>query len=148
VRTSYIFEDDRVNFFHAKFVLNRIIGIVSVISLASVEPIEESMMRTNRIAWNPHYERHLNMAYSNTEKTIIMDDQYITPDRKHSTLIIIDVQQDFTLVGAAAEIPGTLQSVPHIRRLVQRHRELGLPIVHVIRLYHKERCRFVSKEID
>jgi len=35
------------------------------------------------------------------------------------------------------EIPGTLQSVPHIKRLVQGYREIGLPIIHVIRLYDK-----------
>jgi nicotinamidase-related amidase len=86
----------------------------------------------------PHYERHLNMVYANTQKTMIMDDQYITPDRKHSALIIIDVQHDFTLAGAAAEVPGTLQSLPHIKCLVQRYRKVGLPIVHVIRLYHKD----------
>jgi nicotinamidase-related amidase len=67
-----------------------------------------------------------------------MRDDYITPDMKHSALLIIDVQRDFTLVGAANEIPGTLQAVPYIKRLVQGYREVGLPIVHVIRLYHKD----------
>ena len=42
------------------------------------------------------------------------------------------------LAGAAIEIPGTLQAVPYIKRLVQGYREVGLPIVQVIRLYHKD----------
>jgi hypothetical protein len=33
----------------------------------------------------------------------IMDDEYITPDRNHSALLIIDVQCDFTLIGAVAD---------------------------------------------
>jgi hypothetical protein len=33
---------------------------------------------------------------------------YITPDWEHSALLIIDVQRDFTLMDATAEIPGTL----------------------------------------
>jgi hypothetical protein len=41
-----------------------------------------------------------------------MRDDYITPDMKHSALPIIDVQRDFTLAGAAIEIPGTLHAVP------------------------------------
>jgi nicotinamidase-related amidase len=48
---------------------------------------------------------------------------YITPDREHSALLIIDVQRDFTLMGAIAEIPGTLQAVYYIQRLVQVYRE-------------------------
>jgi nicotinamidase-related amidase len=64
-----------------------------------------------------------------------MGDEYITPDRKHSALLIIDVQRDFTLIDAVAEIPGTLTSVQYTKRLVQGYREVGLPIVHVIRLY-------------
>lgn len=63
---------------------------------------------------------------------------YISPDRKHSALIIIDVQRDFTLSGASAEIPGMIQAVPHIRQLVHRYRKLGYPVIHVVRLYHQD----------
>ena len=63
---------------------------------------------------------------------------YITPDREHSALLIIDVQRDFTLLGATAEIPGTLQAVHYIRHLVQVYREQGYPIIHIIRLYHAD----------
>ncbi len=47
---------------------------------------------------------------------IIMDNDHITPDRNHSAMLIIDVQRDFTLKGATAEISGTLQSVQYIKR--------------------------------
>jgi nicotinamidase-related amidase len=63
---------------------------------------------------------------------------YITPDREHSALLIIDVQRDFTLMGAIAEIPGTLQAVQYIQRLVQVYREQGYPIIHIVRLYHAD----------
>jgi nicotinamidase-related amidase len=65
-------------------------------------------------------------------------DDYITPDRKHSALLVIDVQHDFTLIGAAAEIPGTLQAVQYIQSLVQEYREQGAAIIHVIRLYNTD----------
>jgi hypothetical protein len=32
-----------------------------------------------------------------------MGDEYITPDRKHSALLIIDVRRDFSLIGAVAD---------------------------------------------
>ena len=63
---------------------------------------------------------------------------YITPDREHSALLIVDVQRDFALVGAIAEIPGTLQAIHYIHRLVQVYREQGYPIIHIIRLYHAD----------
>jgi nicotinamidase-related amidase len=63
---------------------------------------------------------------------------YITPDREHSALLIVDVQRDFTLMGAIAEIPGTLQAIHYIHRLVQVYREQGYPIIHIIRLYHAD----------
>ena len=62
------------------------------------------------------------------------NDKYIEPDEKHSALIIIDVQKDFTLKDAPAEISGTLQVVPKIQRIVNQHRKLKLPIFHVLRL--------------
>jgi nicotinamidase-related amidase len=60
---------------------------------------------------------------------------YIIPDREHSALLIIDDQRDFTLMGATAEIPGTLQAVQYIQHLIQVYREHGYPIIHIIRLY-------------
>ena len=45
---------------------------------------------------------------------------FISPDNKHSALIIIDVQRDFVLSGSSAEIPGTMQTVQHIQILVKR----------------------------
>jgi nicotinamidase-related amidase len=63
---------------------------------------------------------------------------YINPDNKHSALLVIDVQRDFTLIGAAAEIPGTLQIVQYIQRLIQKYRAQGAPIIHVIRLYNAD----------
>jgi nicotinamidase-related amidase len=63
---------------------------------------------------------------------------YITPDRENSALLIIDVQRDFTLRGAIAEIPGTLQAVHYIQLLVHVYREQDYPIIHIIRLYHAD----------
>ncbi len=60
---------------------------------------------------------------------------YTSPDRKYSALLIIDVQRDFNLKGATVEIPGTMQAVPYILALVQKYREQGFPIIHIIRLY-------------
>jgi nicotinamidase-related amidase len=69
-------------------------------------------------------------------KDIVND--YINPDSKHSALLVIDVQHDFTLISAAAEIPGTLQAVQYIQHLVHFYRENGYPIFHIIRLYRAD----------
>jgi nicotinamidase-related amidase len=69
-------------------------------------------------------------------KDIVND--YINPDSKHSALLVIDVQHDFTLFGAAAEIPGTLQAVQYIQRLIRKYREQEAPIIHIIRLYNAD----------
>ncbi len=78
-------------------------------------------------------------------KRHVMDDP-IRPDWAHAALLTIDVQRDFTLPGAVAEIPGTMAAVPQIQRLVQAFRQQGKPVIHVVRLYlsdgsNAERCR-------
>jgi len=50
-------------------------------------------------------------------------------------LITIDVQNDFTLKGSPAEIPGTTEVVPNIVKLLTDFRRTNSPIVHVVRLY-------------
>jgi nicotinamidase-related amidase len=60
---------------------------------------------------------------------------YVEPDFEKAALLTIDVQRDFSLPGAPAEIPGTAAALPAMRRLVQGFRERGKPIIHVVRLY-------------
>jgi nicotinamidase-related amidase len=62
-------------------------------------------------------------------------DAYVTPDKDHAALVIIDTQRDFSLPGAPMEIPGTMAALPQMQRLVRVFRERGKPIVHVVRLY-------------
>jgi nicotinamidase-related amidase len=64
--------------------------------------------------------------------------QHTGLDLSRSALLTIDTQCDFTLPDGAASIPGTLEVVPNIRRLVMAYRERSLPIVHVVRLYRPD----------
>jgi nicotinamidase-related amidase len=64
--------------------------------------------------------------------------EYTCPDKKHSALLTIDVQRDFTLPDSLAEIPGTFQAVKYMGPLVKAYRKLSHPIIHVIRLYHSD----------
>jgi len=60
---------------------------------------------------------------------------YITPNLENSALITIDVQNDFSLDGAPAQIPGTIEVIPNIVRLLKTFRQLALPIIHIVRIY-------------
>jgi nicotinamidase-related amidase len=60
---------------------------------------------------------------------------YTTPEPGRSALLTIDVQEDFTLPGAPAEIRGTWERLPAMQRVVDAYRKHGLPIIHVVRLY-------------
>jgi nicotinamidase-related amidase len=62
-------------------------------------------------------------------------DNYIAPDPAHAALIVIDMQNDFTLPDAPARIPGTLEIVPAARTVLDAFRQRGRPIFHIVRLY-------------
>jgi len=63
---------------------------------------------------------------------------YTEPHPDAAALLTIDVQRDFSLPGAPLEIPGTMDAVPRIRRLLDTFRAAGRPIVHVVRLYKED----------
>jgi nicotinamidase-related amidase len=63
---------------------------------------------------------------------------YTEPNFAFSALITIDVQNDFTLDGAPAQIPGTLAVLPFIREALDSYRQSRLPIVHIVRLYKSD----------
>ena len=71
---------------------------------------------------------------------------YTQPNLATSALVTIDTQNDFTLDGAPAQIPGTLAVIPNMVRLLNRYRDLRLPIIHIVRIYlpdgsNAELCR-------
>ncbi|MCP4599832.1 MAG: cysteine hydrolase [Proteobacteria bacterium] len=61
--------------------------------------------------------------------------KYTKPELDKSALVTIDMQCDFSLPGAAAEVPGTIDVIPNISSLLAVYRQYGLPIVHIVRLY-------------
>ena len=61
----------------------------------------------------------------------------VEPHFESAALLTIDVQTD-TLDGAPLEIPGTSAAVPKIAALCEAFRASGLPIVHVVRIYHAD----------
>jgi nicotinamidase-related amidase len=60
---------------------------------------------------------------------------YTTPDYNKVALITIDVQRDCTLPGAPLEIPGTIDLLPKMQKLVRAFRAAHKPIIHAVRLY-------------
>ncbi|MCL9759475.1 cysteine hydrolase family protein [Frankia sp. AiPa1] len=50
-------------------------------------------------------------------------------------LLVIDVQNDFSLRSSPHAVPGTDELVPTIGRVVSGFRAAGLPLIHVVRLY-------------
>ena len=62
-------------------------------------------------------------------------DTYTTLNRQSVALITVDVQNDFVLPDAPAEIPGTNQLVPKMVTLIHAFRRSQQPIIHMVRLY-------------
>jgi len=65
-------------------------------------------------------------------------EEYIEPHPDRAVLLTIDMQNDFSLPGAPAEIKGTDAAVPRIKQLVETFRSTDSPIVHVVRLYKED----------
>mgnify|MGYP001630245278 CR=1 FL=1 len=62
----------------------------------------------------------------------------LSPEEAHGpergiALLIIDMQRDFVLPGAPLCVAGALPSVPVVRRLLDRARDRGWPVFHVVR---------------
>lgn len=53
-------------------------------------------------------------------------------------MLTIDLQNDFSLPGAVAEIPGTAAVLPKVQRVLKAGRKRHLPIIHVIRIYRED----------
>ena len=71
----------------------------------------------------------------------------LSPEETHGpergiALLIIDMQRDFVLPGAPLCVAGALPSVPVVRRLLDRARDRGWPVFHVVREHAPaEPCR-------
>ncbi|WP_217558061.1 cysteine hydrolase family protein [Paenibacillus sp. GbtcB18] len=63
---------------------------------------------------------------------------YIQPNLVTSALLTIDTQNDFSLPGAPAEIPGTSEVLPVMGRILEQCRAHGIPVIHVIRIYERD----------
>lgn len=55
-----------------------------------------------------------------------------------TALLIIDMQHDFAVPGGACEVPGAHASIPVIRNVLSRFRELQWPVFHVVREYRAD----------
>jgi len=53
-------------------------------------------------------------------------------------LLIIDMQHDFAVPGGACEVPGAHATIPSIRRVLGRFRDLSLPVFHIVREYRAD----------
>jgi nicotinamidase-related amidase len=68
---------------------------------------------------------------------VVLDDPHTAPDFAAAALITIDTQRD-VLDGGLLEIAGTSAVLPRMRALLRVCRDLGRPIVHVVRLYRPD----------
>jgi nicotinamidase-related amidase len=53
-------------------------------------------------------------------------------------LLIIDMQHDFAVPGGACEVPGAHATIPAIRTVLNRFRDLCWPVFHVVREYRDD----------
>ncbi|MCG8530113.1 MAG: cysteine hydrolase [Desulfovibrionales bacterium] len=64
--------------------------------------------------------------------------KYTQPHPERSALLTIDLQNDFVLPGAPAEGAGALSAAKKAGKMAALYRSLGLPVIHVVRVYTKD----------
>lgn len=65
--------------------------------------------------------------------------KYTVPEPQKSALITIDLQNDFVRPGAPAEGEGAASAAIMTGRMAAYYRKVGLPIIHVVRIYTPEK---------
>ncbi|MFD1630613.1 cysteine hydrolase family protein [Pseudopedobacter beijingensis] len=63
---------------------------------------------------------------------------HIAPDYNKCILLTIDMQNDFVMPGSIAEVTGSHEIVPRLKKVLETCRERNIPIIHVIRLYKED----------
>ncbi|KOP69313.1 isochorismatase [Bacillus sp. FJAT-18019] len=63
---------------------------------------------------------------------------YTEPNFSRCAVITIDTQNDFSLPGAIAEIKGTHEVIPQMKRILEAARKSHIPILHVVRIYKED----------
>ena len=53
-------------------------------------------------------------------------------ERDKSVLLVIDMQNDFVSDGAVMEVPQAKTQLPKIRKLIEKCRELGVPVIYTV----------------
>ena len=53
-------------------------------------------------------------------------------ERDRSVLIVVDMQNDFVLEGSIMEVPEARNIIPKIRKLIDKCRQLNVPIIYTI----------------
>ena len=62
-------------------------------------------------------------------------DKYVKPDWEHTALLTIDIQNDFSLPEAVAEITGIYEIIHNMVSVLNTCRKNNIQIIHVIRIY-------------
>ena len=89
----------------------------------------------------PEVKRHLEFRLARHQPVTMT--RYIAPDPARAALIVIDVQNDFTLADAPARIAGTLEALPAMKMVLdafRRHRAADLPC-HPALPGRRQQCR-------
>ena len=61
-------------------------------------------------------------------------------ERDRSTLIVIDMQNDFVREGAIMEVPEARRQIPRIKKLIDCCREMKVPVIYTMQVVDPVLC--------